>query len=157
MTTHTRAAASLAAVLVASATIASLPTAGPGLAAATPDQSGDHRVIVTATYTGAGEVNATHRIWIWLFDTPDIGPGSMPIAEMSAETNGAPVTFAHVTPAKVWVAVAYDEKGGFTGNAPPPSGSPIAIYGAKPGVADPVEPGPKARAAIKFDASQRMQ
>lgn len=156
MTTHTRATASLAAVLVASATIASLSTAGPRLAAATLHQPADQRVVVTATYTGAGEVNAAHRIWIWLFDTPDIGPGSMPIAEMSADANGAPVTFAQVTAAKVWVAIAYDEKGGFTGSAPPPSGSPMAFYGSQPGVADPVVPGPTARVTVSFDASQRM-
>jgi hypothetical protein len=113
-------------------------------------------VKVTVKYTGKGTVDASHRIWIWLFDTPEIGPGAMPIAEMSIEKNGATATFGSVAAGKVWVALAYDEKGGFGGMAPPPSGSPVALYMAdgKPAW---VTPGPDAAITVTFDDTGRMQ
>ena len=38
-------------------------------------------VNVTVKYNGkGGVVDANHRIWVWLFTSPDIGPGSTPIA-----------------------------------------------------------------------------
>ena len=89
-------------------------------------------VSVTVNYTGHGTVDGSHRVWIWLFDSPDIGPGSIPIAEMSVEKNGAAAIF-EVATERVWIAVAYDEKGVMTGNAPPASGSPIGIYASTTG------------------------
>ncbi len=56
--------------------------------AAGPADSHDSSVRVTVKYTGKGPVDETHRVWLWLFDTPDIGPGSMPIAELSIGKNG---------------------------------------------------------------------
>ena len=62
--------------------------------AAGPADSQDSAVRVTVKYTGKGPVDETHRVWLWLFDTPDIGPGSMPIAELSIGKNGDTATFA---------------------------------------------------------------
>jgi hypothetical protein len=123
---------------------------------AKPDAAG---VNVTVKYTGKGTVDATHKIWVWLFDTPEIGPGSIPIAEDSTAKNGGAVTFANVTAKEVFVAVAYDENGGFAGQAPPPPGSPIAMYGVKLATdkPQPVIPGPKASVAITISDAQRMQ
>lgn len=126
---------------------------GPGAQAIGLEQAG---VKVTVKYTGKGTVDTSHRIWVWLFDTPDIGPGAMPIAEMAIEKNGATANFAAVGAGKVWVAVAYDEKGGFGGMAPPPSGSPVALYmsDGKPGL---VIPGADAAITVTFDDTDRMQ
>lgn len=112
-------------------------------------------VKVTAKYTGKGEVDASHRLWIWLFDSPNIGPGAMPIAELSLDTNGGTATFADLAASTVWIAVAYDEKGGFAGMAPPPSGSPVALYIDSSGPAA-VTPGAKTEVTVAFDDSQRM-
>lgn len=106
-------------------------------------------------YTGKGMVDSRHRVWVWLFSSPDIGPRSMPIAEMSVEKNGATATF-EVGDERVWVAVAYDERGVMTGNEPPPSGSPIGIYAASTGAPEAVSPGAKGAATVAFDDSQRM-
>jgi len=92
--------------------------------AAAPDGSAAGAVTVTVNYKGKGTVDASHRVWVWLFNTPDIGPASMPIGQMSVEKNGATATF-EVTDERVWIAVAFDEKGVMTGNEPPPSGTPI--------------------------------
>src|SRR5262245_61243821 len=100
-------------------------------------------VKVTLKYTGSGTVDATHKLWVWLFDTPNIGEGSIPIAEFSLDTNGGTATFESVGTEQVWVAVAYDVHGNFTGSAPPPPGSPVALY-SENGKPSAVSPGIKA-------------
>ena len=42
--------------------------------------------------------------------------------------NGGTASFSTAS-GEVYIAVAYDEKGGFMGQAPPPSGSPVMVYG----------------------------
>jgi hypothetical protein len=112
-------------------------------------------VKVTINYKGKGTVDAKHRVWVWLFDTPDIGPGSMPIAELSIDANGAVATFDGVDAKRVWVAAAFDESGTMSGNAPPPSGSPVGILLSADGTPKSVVPGEDA-VVVTFDDSQRM-
>ncbi len=114
-------------------------------------------VKVTVKYTGKGEVDDTHRLWIWLFDSPNIGPGAMPISESSLTKNGDAATFKAVSAEQVWIAVAYDEKGGFAGSAPPPTGAPVMIYGAETGAFTAVAPGDDAAVTVTFNDSMRMQ
>jgi hypothetical protein len=113
-------------------------------------------VTVTVTYTGQGEVDDTHRIWIWLFDSPDIGPGSMPVREASVSKNGGSITIEGLGEDKVWIAVGYDQRGGSTGNAPPASGSPVGIHTGTDGRPVPVTTGDTAAAVVTFDDSVRM-
>lgn len=120
-----------------------------------PTLAGD--VNVTVKYTGKGEVDTSHRLWVWLFDSPDIGPGAMPVAELSLSKNGDIAAFMAVAAPQVWIAVAYDEKGGFAGSAPPPMGSPIALYGVETGAPAPVTPGEKASVTVTFNDTVRMQ
>lgn len=112
-------------------------------------------VKVTVNYKGSGTVDGSHRVWIWLFSSPDIGPASMPIAQMSVEKNGDTATF-DVGDDRVWIAVAYDEKGVMTGNEPPPSGTPIGIYASSAGAPEAVTPGARGAVTVTFDDSQRM-
>jgi hypothetical protein len=107
-------------------------------------------------YTGKGQVDDSHRLWLWLFDTPNIGPGSMPIAELSVGKNGGTATFDSVAAEKVWIAAAYDEHGSMSGNAPPPSGSPVGIYVSSTGAPEAVKVGDKTPVTLTFDDSQRM-
>ncbi len=112
-------------------------------------------VKVTINYKGKGTVDAKHRVWVWLFDSPDIGPGSMPIAELSFDGNGRLATFEGIAAPRVWIAVAFDEGGSMVGNQPPPSGSPIGILLGKDGIPQSVVPGEDA-VVLTFDDSQRM-
>lgn len=137
------------ATALASGTVADAIAAGPAA------DSQDSSVRVTVKYTGKGQVDETHRVWLWLFDTPDIGPGSMPIAELSVGKNDDTATFQSVTAAKVWIAAAYDERGTMSGNAPPPSGTPVGIYASSTGAPEGVKPGDKP-VILTFDDSQRM-
>ena len=112
-------------------------------------------VKVTVNYTGKGTVDATHRVWVWLFTSPDIGPGSMPIAEVSLDTNGALATFDGIDAERVWIAAAFDESGTMTGSAPPPSGSPVGLFVGADGAPKSVVPGESA-VVLAFDDSFRM-
>lgn len=112
-------------------------------------------VKVTVNYTGKGSVDASHKIWVWIFDTPNIGAGSQPVDQVALDKNGAVAEFANVTPGQVWIAVAFDQQGVMTGNEPPPSGSPISIH-AENGAPSAVIPGDKAAVTITFDETMRM-
>lgn len=112
-------------------------------------------VTVTVNYKGRGTVDGSHRLWVWLFDSPEIGPGSMPIAEMSVDKNGEVAAF-EVSEDRVWIAVAYDENGVMTGNSPPAPGSPIGIHVSSTGAPEAVPTGTAGAVVLTFDDSQRM-
>jgi hypothetical protein len=112
-------------------------------------------VKVTVNYKGKGTVDATHRVWVWLFPSPDIGPGSMPIAESSISANGELATFDGIDADRVWIAVAFDESGTMSGNAPPPSGSPVGVFADSTGAPRSVVPG-EAAVTMTFDDTVRM-
>jgi hypothetical protein len=146
-----------ACLIVAALTL--IPLASAAIAEQAKPETTASDVSVTVKYTGKGAVDPTHQIWVWLFDNPDVGAGSIPIAEEAISKNGATARFTNVSTKPVYIAVAYDEKGGFAGQAPPPPGSPIALYGVtgpetKP---QPVTPGPKGSISIAFNDAQRMQ
>jgi len=138
--------AMLVAACLAFPAAAGKSTAGTAIGSAT----------LTVAYTGTGVVDGNHRLWIWLFDTPDFGPGSMPIREESLATSGASVTIRGLSEERVWVAVAYDEQGGFTGSAPPPSGSPVGIYSTDGGAPSALRPAQDPAVRISFGDEQRM-
>ncbi|OFW37952.1 MAG: hypothetical protein A3J29_04465 [Acidobacteria bacterium RIFCSPLOWO2_12_FULL_67_14b] len=136
------------AIAIAAGTVGDVMAAGP-------DSQGS-QVNVTVKYTGPGTVDASHRVWVWLFDTPDIGPGSMPVAELTIEKNGATATFEGVSGARVWIAVAFDEHGSMSGNAPPPPGTPVGIYATATGAPEAVTVGDTKPVTVTFDDSLRM-
>jgi hypothetical protein len=127
------------------------------IAAAYPTAGGDGSVKVTVKYSGKGDVDDSHRLWVWLFDSPNIGASSMPIAETSIDTNGGVATFDGISAPQVWIAAAYDVRGGFAGMAPPPSGSPASTYGiAAGGAPAPVTPGENGAVTLAFDDTFKM-
>jgi hypothetical protein len=116
------------------------------------------KLAITVQYTGKGTVDATHRIWIWLFDTPNISPDVMPVGFASLSENGATTKLTGL-PKEVYMAMAYDEKGGYDGSmGPPVQGTPIAIHGMTPaGTGSPVKTGgDDAVLKMTFDDSVRM-
>ena len=59
----------------------------------------------------------------------------------------------------MYVAVAYDDKGSYAGNAgPPPAGTPIAFYSVDAkGTTAPVKTAGGAKIKVTFSDAQRMQ
>jgi len=111
---------------------------------------------VTVHYKGAGTVDANHRIWIWVFDTPDIGPNAMPVREESLAANGGSIAIEGLGEDRVWLAVGYDERGGSAGNAPPAPGSPIGIHGMGANGPTPVTTADAPTVVVTFDDTIRM-
>ena len=145
----------IAALAVAAAIAAGVLGEAPRLQAAPVEREAAGAVKVTVNYKGSGTVDGSHQVWVYVFDTPDIGAGSMPIAETSVAKNGGIASF-EVGTDRVWIAVAFDEKGVMSGNAPPPSGTPIGIYSSGTGAPEAVVPGAKGAVTVTFDDSQRM-
>jgi hypothetical protein len=129
------------------------------VAAATPAAEpapAETTLSVTVQYTGAGKVSAEKRLWIWLFDRqPDPTGGSEPIATRSVAVNGGVARFEGLTPSQVWVAVMFDERGGYAADGPPPSGSPAWAYMVNDQQA-PVTPRPNAAIQITFNDQYRL-
>jgi hypothetical protein len=151
MKTRTSATAAILSAIVALAAAAHLSASS-----STHDASAAGALTVTVKYTGKGPVDQSHQLWVWLFDNPNIGPGAIPIAELSIAKNGGQAAFTAVAADKVFIAVAYDIAGGFAGQAPPPSGSPVIVHSDKAGAPLAVATGDKARVAVTFDDTQKM-
>ena len=124
-------------------------------APATAQQSGQLRV--TVRYTGQGAVDATHELFVWAFDTPQITNDTVAVATASITSNGGTAALTGL-PARVYIAAAYDEKGEYDGTSgPPPAGTPVVIYG-EGGQAKPVPSGgPEASVVVTFDATHRAR
>ena len=113
-------------------------------------------VKVTVTYKGKGTVDTSHKLWVWLFDSPNIGAGSMPLDQVALDINSADAVFENVAGDKVYIAVAFDEQGAMMGDAPPPSGTPISILMGADGVPRSVVPGGNDAVVMTFDGTMRM-
>lgn len=110
---------------------------------------------VEITYSGAGTVDSTHQIHLYLFDTPDISGGAMPIAWNSSSSNGASVKFTGLTDGKVYLVVAYGDYDVTMG--PPPSGTPVAFYAPGDPMPTAIElTEPTTQISFRFDDSVRM-
>lgn len=144
---------------IAIAVVIAAVTAPPAVLHAAPLSAGTTAgtVTITVTYKGKGTVNGSHKLFVWLFDSPNIGSGSFPIAQVSLDTNATAAVFDGVSADKVYVAVAFDELGVMTGDGPPPTGTPIGLYAGKDGAPIAVVPGDKGVATLVFDDSQKMQ
>jgi hypothetical protein len=112
---------------------------------------------VTVEYKGAGTVDKEHRLWLFVFDTPNIGMDAMPIATGTLSENGGTYKFVGL-PKQVYLAAAFDEQGGYDMSGPPPQGTPITIHGmVTAGSAAPVATGgDDAKVTITFDDSIRV-
>ena len=131
---------------------------GQGRAQGKPAEppQGSREVTVTVTYTGKGKVDDSHELWVYLFDHPEIGAQSEPLAIQPIRKSGGTTTFKSVTADPVYIGVAYDEQGDFDALGEPPVGTPIAIY-AKDGKTTPVKPGAGAKVKITFDEKVRWK
>ena len=113
-------------------------------------------VKVTIHYKGKGKVDTSHKLWVWVFDSPNIGAGSMPIGQVSLDKNDAEAVFDGITVGKAYIAVAFDETGAMMGDAPPPTGTPIGVLMGSDGAPSAVTPDGTAPVALTFDDSLRM-
>ncbi len=84
---------------------------------------------ITVDYQGSGMVSEDHQLSVFVFDNPNISPDSLPIWIGQLAENQQTLTADGIDASTVWVAVTFDETGGYDPlSGPPSSGSPLALY-----------------------------
>lgn len=115
---------------------------------------------VKLNYKGAGTVDEKHKIFVFIFDTPDfMQGGGMPIAGDAASAKDGTVSFTTLSTSPVYIATAYDPSGSYDGQSgPPPSGSSMGLYSKTPGKPEPVEieAGKTTTVDVPFDDTAKM-
>ena len=118
-------------------------------------QSG-RTVQVDVNYTGSGTVDASHKIYVALWDSADFSGG--PEAVKPLQSKNGSVTFTDIQKSPVFVSAAYDPTGKWDAQSPPPSGSSLGMYASKPPTPDPitVEPRKTVKVKLEFDDSNKV-
>ena len=113
---------------------------------------------VTVNYTGPGDVDANHALYLVIYSTADLQPANI-IGAQVATANDQTVAFDNVGAATVYLSALYDEQGGWTGTTAVPSGSPAGAY-VDPGSVTPapieVGAGDTVRVELAFDDAFRL-
>ena len=114
---------------------------------------------VKVNYTGSGQVDAKHPIFVFVFDTPVFSENAMPIGAGTTAAKDGTVTITDLSASPVYVVAAYDPQGAYDGQSgPPPSGSSMGVYSKNPPEPEPVkiEPGATVQIELPFDDSAKM-
>jgi hypothetical protein len=111
---------------------------------------------VEVNYTGSGTVNASHKIYIALWDSADFSSGP-PAAVKSLDSKNGTVTFSDVRKVPAYVTAAYDPKGAWDAQSQPPSGSSLGMYTKNPPNPQPIDvaPGKSVKVSVTFDDSAK--
>ena len=120
--------------------------------------SADKRTIqVDIDYTGSGIVNASHKIYVALWDSSDMS-GGPPVAVLSLNSKKGTVTFSDVQRVPAFVSAAYDPTGHWDAQSPPPTGSSLGMYSKNPPNPQPIDvaPGKTVKVSITFDDSVKV-
>jgi hypothetical protein len=120
--------------------------------------SADKRTIqVDIDYTGSRIVNASHKIYVALWDSSDMS-GGPPVAVLSLNSKKGTVTFSDVQRVPAFVSAAHDPTGNWDAQSPPPSGSSLGMYSKNPPNPQPIDvaPGKTVKVTITFDDSVRV-
>ena len=128
-------------------------------ASADAQTSADKRTIqVEINYTGSGTVNASHKIYIALWDLSDFS-GGPPAAVESLDSKKGTVTFSNVQKVPAYVSAAYDPTGAWDAQSPPPSGSSLGMYTKNPPDPEPIDValGKTVKVSVTFDDSVKVQ
>ena len=111
---------------------------------------------VDVAYTGSGTVDAGHKIYVALWSSPQLNGN--PVSVKSLETKKGIVIFTDVQNVPAYVSTAFDPTGRWDAQSPPPSGSSLGMYAAKPPTADPIDVavGKTAKVKITFDDTHKV-
>jgi hypothetical protein len=120
--------------------------------------SADKRTIqVDIDYTGSGTVNASHKVYVALWDSSDMS-GGPPVAVLSLNSKKGTVTFSDVQRVPAFVSAAYDPTGNWDAQSPPPSGTSLGMYSRNPPNPQPIDvaPGKTVKVTITFDDAVKV-
>jgi hypothetical protein len=103
-------------------------------------EEGKRTLRADISYTGPGEVDEQHQLFVSVFDTSYIGHATtFPLVTRSLSQKKGIVEFSGVDVSPVYLVAFYDQAGGYDpATNSPPSGAPAALYGEQLGIADPI-------------------
>ncbi len=118
-------------------------------------------VQVQLHYTGSGTVDATHKIYVALWDSAGfMSDGAGPPMDVKGTTSkDGVVTFTDIQKSTVYVSTAYDPSGNWDAQSGPPKGSSLGMYSKKPPAPEPiaVAAGKTVKVTITFDDTAKAQ
>ena len=128
-----------------------------GVCALAQTSANKRTIQVDINYTGSGTVNATHKIYVALWDSLDMSSGP-PVAVLSVSSKKGAVTFSDVQRVPAYVSTAFDPTGAWDAQSPPPSGASLGMYSKNPPKPEPIDvaPGKTVKVAITFDDSAKV-
>ena len=129
-----------------------------GGASIAPAQQQGLTLQVQLHYTGAGTVDASHKIFIALWDSADLS-GGPPTEVKSTTAKNATVTFANIKKVPAFVSAAFDPTGRWDGaSGPPPTGASLGMYSRAPPKPDPIDikPGTITKVTITFNDAAKV-
>lgn len=148
-----------ASVFATSAAVFALLLSSPQITVCQESNAGS-TLQVQLNYSGTGTVDGQHKIYVAVWDSPDFVKNEMPpFATQPASSKNGVVTFENVKKTPVYVSTAYDPKGQWDAQSPPPDGSSLGLYSKTPGQATAVDlkPGKTTKIEVAFDDSVKMK
>lgn len=142
-------------------TLCSLWTPFSGVAQDAGSNTNASRLQVVVKYTGAGQVDSAHKLYVVLWDSPDFVKddyhGPNPFAVKPTEAKNGMVTFDQVAKKTVYVSLAYDPSGKWQGDVEPPAGASLGFYGMEAGkpMAVDLKPGKTVKILAPLDDSYK--
>jgi hypothetical protein len=128
---------------------------------------------VKLNYTGSGVVDEKHKIYVLVCDADPFNaerledsvgkPAPKPepkvahiLDRQGAAAKNVTLTFAKLANSPVYAVAFYDKAGSYNGHSDPSAGSPMGLYGTKPGQADPIKLVSRAtQVQLSFDDSTK--
>jgi hypothetical protein len=127
------------------------------LATVLADAQAGRTIQVDVVYSGSGKVDASHKIYVALWDSANFD-GGPPVDVQSLEAKTGTVAFKNVQTVPAYVSAAYDPSGKWDAQSPPPSGSSLGMHSTKPPTPDPIDvaPGKTVKVKLTFDDSNKV-
>jgi len=119
--------------------------------------AGKRTIEVEINYTGTGTVNASHKIYVALWNSPDMS-GGPPVDVKSLDSKKGTVTFSDVQTVPAYVSTAYEPTGTWSAQTPPPSGSSLGMYSKDSSNPQPIDvaAGKTIKVNVTFDDSVKV-
>jgi hypothetical protein len=127
---------------------------------ATP--AADSTLEVRVSYAGAGVVDASHKLYVMLWDTPDFAKDDSklkPVDSKAVTAKSGSVQFARIKKNPVYISMVYDPRGVYDGKVPVPAGASIGLYSSEQGIPAPIalKPGQTASVVARLDDSTMLK
>ncbi len=105
-------------------------------------QSEGSDLIVDVKYTGSGTVDASHKVYVVLWDSHDVprdGSHVLPLAIKPVSEKSGSVRFSGIKSNPVYLSAVYDPTGQWDAKSAPPQGASLGLYAKKKHTPEPIQ------------------